>query len=335
MTSPHKPAFRFAPRLPVALMHLLLLGAVFALFAGRKPGMFRSETILSAVPGFYSHISNFCLSYILYAGIGFMWLMMGVPVRKLALAGLALAFANVVYETFLPVLNTRDPVDAVYGVAGHGLLLADVCFALAIGLRVLAWLGGAAPVRWHPVHVGWLAYVLALGQACLVSPDILSSAGKWVGVVYLALIAVVALDLASDPRFARRLILTFIVAATVTALFALTVAALALWRAFAWPMLRWDPSQGTGVRLFAGFCDAYASTTMRRLPAFEMTELEFYSWWPLRVTLLAFVANMVVATVRRIDDCGRAVGVNRPGCTCGAGGPASGRPGAIFGFHGV
>ena len=26
--------------------------------------------------------------------------------------------ANVGYELFLPLLNTRDPVDAVYGVAG-------------------------------------------------------------------------------------------------------------------------------------------------------------------------------------------------------------------------
>ena len=124
MSGAQEPAFRFVPRPWAAIAHLLLLGASYALFAGRKPGMFRSETILAVVPDFYSHVSNFSLSYMLYAGIGFMWLMMGVPVGKLALAGAVLALANVVYEFFLPLLNTRDPVDAAYGVAGTLLAFA-------------------------------------------------------------------------------------------------------------------------------------------------------------------------------------------------------------------
>ncbi len=43
----------------------------WALFAGRKPGFFRSETIIALVPDFYSHVSNFSLSFLLYAGAGF------------------------------------------------------------------------------------------------------------------------------------------------------------------------------------------------------------------------------------------------------------------------
>lgn len=111
-------AFRYQPRLWATLLHLLLLGLVYALFAGRKPGFFRSEAVIALVPDFYTHVSNFSLSFMLYAGAGFAALLGEVPMRRLAWIGLAFVLANVVYELFLPLLNTRDPVDAVYGVAG-------------------------------------------------------------------------------------------------------------------------------------------------------------------------------------------------------------------------
>src|SRR5690606_12860433 len=118
MGQTEQPGFRYQPRLWATLSHLLLLGLAYALFAGRKPGFFRSETVISLVPDFYSHISNFSLSFMLYAGAGFAALLGEVPLRRLAWIGVAFALANVVYELFLPLLNTRDPVDAVYGVAG-------------------------------------------------------------------------------------------------------------------------------------------------------------------------------------------------------------------------
>lgn len=74
-----------------------------------------------------------------------------------------------------------------------------------------------------------------------------------------------------------------------------------LWSAVVWPQVRYDAGHGTGLRLFAGFCERYKSIPLRRLPGLEMSELEFYAWWPLRVVLLAFVLNMVVATARRIE----------------------------------
>ncbi len=73
------------------------------------------------------------------------------------------------------------------------------------------------------------------------------------------------------------------------------------WAKFVWPALHYDPATGRGLRLFASFCHEYRATTLRRLPGLEMSELEFYSWWPLRVVLLAFVVNMITATVRRIE----------------------------------
>src|SRR3546814_1939406 len=87
MTKPTTPAFRFAPTLWASLCHLLLMAGAFVLFLGRKPGRFRSEAIMDAVPGFYTHVFNFSLTYLLYVGAGFLWLMMGVSVRFVAWAG--------------------------------------------------------------------------------------------------------------------------------------------------------------------------------------------------------------------------------------------------------
>ncbi len=135
MTEHRQPVLRFRPTLWVAVAHLLLFAAAFALFLGRKPGVFRSQVLLDAVPGFYSHVSNLSLSYLLYAGVGYLWLMMGVSTRHVALAGLALGVANVVYELLLPVLNTRDPVDAAYGLVGTLLAFGWLWSIQRFGLR--------------------------------------------------------------------------------------------------------------------------------------------------------------------------------------------------------
>lgn len=89
----------------------------------------------------------------------------------------------------------------------------------------------------------------------------------------------------------------------------LAVAGLAAWWTLVWPRIQYDPIARTGVRFFAEFVEANRAITLRRLPALEMSELEFYGWWPLRVILLAFVANMIVATVRRIEFRFRNLGV--------------------------
>jgi hypothetical protein len=74
-----------------------------------------------------------------------------------------------------------------------------------------------------------------------------------------------------------------------------------VWRTQLWPALHYDPVTGSGLLLFADFIEHWKSTTLRRLPGFEMTEAQFYSWWPLRWALVLFVISMIVATVRRIE----------------------------------
>lgn len=82
-----------------------------------------------------------------------------------------------------------------------------------------------------------------------------------------------------------------------------------LWWKVVWPPLHYDAVTGSGVRLFAEFVNRYKATTLRRLPGMEMTEQQFYAWWPLRAMLLAFVANMIVATLRRIEFNFKHIGV--------------------------
>ena len=89
-----------------------------ALFFGRKTGFFRSETILTLVPDFYLHVSNASIAFLLYEGVGYFWLMLGVSMKRVALAGVAIIVVNLLYELFLPILNTPDIIDAWYGVVG-------------------------------------------------------------------------------------------------------------------------------------------------------------------------------------------------------------------------
>ena len=81
----------------------------------------------------------------------------------------------------------------------------------------------------------------------------------------------------------------------------LTVLGVWLWYLTIWPMLRYDPVKGTGVEFFSAFVERYKSVQLRRLPGVEMSELEFYAWWPISAILLLFVLNLIVATVRRIE----------------------------------
>ena len=109
------------PRVWATLLHLAGLALANVVFAGRKHASFRWEPILDRVPDFYSHVSNLSISYMLYTGVGYLWLAFGVPMRMIGLLGVALAVCNIVYETAIPILNTPDPIDALYGLIGVAL----------------------------------------------------------------------------------------------------------------------------------------------------------------------------------------------------------------------
>jgi hypothetical protein len=109
---------RRAPKPWAALVHAALLGVSLLLLLGRKPGRFRLDSILRYVPDFYLHVSNASISCLLYLGVGYLWLMLGVPMTRVALVGVVLLAGSIAYELLLPILNTRDILDAWYGAAG-------------------------------------------------------------------------------------------------------------------------------------------------------------------------------------------------------------------------
>lgn len=90
-------------------------------------------------------------------------------------------------------------------------------------------------------------------------------------------------------------------AVRVLGLLVLGVATSWVWWRWALPLMRYDPATGKGVMLFADFIERYQAVQVRRLPGMEMSELEFYAWWPLTLVLLLFVVNLVTATLRRIE----------------------------------
>jgi uncharacterized membrane protein len=89
----------------------------------------------------------------------------------------------------------------------------------------------------------------------------------------------------------------------------LAVAGAGLWGRLVWPVLHYDPATREGLMLFSGFIAEYKSVTWRRMPGMEMTETQFYAWWPMRLALILFVINMIVATVRRIEFNFKNIGV--------------------------
>lgn len=138
-------AISYAPTLWAALLFLVMLAGNLLLFMGRTREGLRSDTLLAFDPMFYSHVSNFSISYLLYSCIGYAWLMMGARARLILLLGLVLALCNLVYEFFIPVLNTPDPIDAWYGLAGTTLGAVVLMLIGRFGMVLMPPSGAAKP----------------------------------------------------------------------------------------------------------------------------------------------------------------------------------------------
>lgn len=129
-------SIKHVPKHLTSLSFFLLLGIVFILFWGRKTEAFRFDFLQQQMPDFYQHISNFSLSYLLYSGIGYFWLMMGVKFKSIIVFGIAMLLANLVYELYLPILNTPDIVDVYFGFAGTLLGFVFLFFVYRFGLKI-------------------------------------------------------------------------------------------------------------------------------------------------------------------------------------------------------
>lgn len=87
-----------------------------------------NETVFVVNEEITSHITNFTLSVLLCLLIGYFLLSVGKKYRTNVIAGVLLVCANWIYEMWLPILNTTDPIDAVYGTVGVLISLVYLYF---------------------------------------------------------------------------------------------------------------------------------------------------------------------------------------------------------------
>ena len=64
------------------------------------------------------HVTNFSLSLMLSIFTGFTVLISGGKMKVIRIISIIIVFINLVYEVFVPILNTPDFVDALAGIIG-------------------------------------------------------------------------------------------------------------------------------------------------------------------------------------------------------------------------
>jgi len=94
----NKKNLKYLPKLWTTLVFFILLAMVFLLFYGRKVEALRFNFITQQFPEYHLHISNFAITYILYAGVGYMWLLAGVQLKHIMGLGAVMAVCNFIYE---------------------------------------------------------------------------------------------------------------------------------------------------------------------------------------------------------------------------------------------
>lgn len=109
---------KYVPKALTTLTYFLVLGLNLFLVMGRKKAAIRLEFLNNIFPEFYTHVSNFSISMLLLIVVGYIWVLLGVGTKPLLLLALTVMVINIIYELFIPVLNTRDITDAWYGIAG-------------------------------------------------------------------------------------------------------------------------------------------------------------------------------------------------------------------------
>jgi len=128
--------FKYIPKISTALTFLFLLVVVVLLFLGRTVDFLKFDFITQQYPDFYLNISNFAISYFIYASVGYLWLMLGVNFKFITFLGIFLILANLIYELWIPVLNTPDLIDAYFGFAGTLVAFIFLLLTSKYGLNI-------------------------------------------------------------------------------------------------------------------------------------------------------------------------------------------------------
>ncbi|OOQ59914.1 hypothetical protein [Mucilaginibacter pedocola] len=83
----------------------------------------------------FTHTSNFIITAILMSAVSLIWLLQGAPYKFVLWLGMVAIVLNFVVELFIPVLNTPDIIDAVYGTVGVLITLLVMLHFKTVGLQ--------------------------------------------------------------------------------------------------------------------------------------------------------------------------------------------------------
>ena len=106
---------------------LLIFVLCFLLVIIRWINIFNEDVYVISV-AINSHITNFTLSLMMCTLIGYLLLLAGKKYVYTIMVGIPLIVLNFIYEIFLPVLNTTDIIDALYGLVGVVISLVYLYF---------------------------------------------------------------------------------------------------------------------------------------------------------------------------------------------------------------
>lgn len=128
-------SLKYYPTIPAAVLHTIAFAGVYLLFWARKVDALRFVWLNNFFPEFHLHISNFAISYILLSGVGFLWLLFGVEMKKIIWASLVVLGLNFIFEWGITLLNTPDLVDAYYGAGGVATSVIELYLIKVWGLH--------------------------------------------------------------------------------------------------------------------------------------------------------------------------------------------------------
>jgi hypothetical protein len=117
------------------LIYYLVLATMLALMLVRNDQNFWAYFGFIAQYEIGSHVSNFALSTLFLFTAGALNMLTKASWRYILSAALILAIANFIAEIFVTALNTKDIVDAIYGVAGVIFALGLLPFMQKYGIR--------------------------------------------------------------------------------------------------------------------------------------------------------------------------------------------------------
>ena len=129
-------SLKYVPKMWTALSYLVIILFAMTLFLGRNFQFWRWDFFLNWDPDFYSHISNFSISILIFITMGYVGLMFGINTRQILIVGILIILANLFVEFLIPFLNTQDGMDAVFGVIGVVMGLGYLILARRYGMRI-------------------------------------------------------------------------------------------------------------------------------------------------------------------------------------------------------